>query len=94
MSRRGAHRGRSGRQPPRDGAALRTSRLERLQHVPREGPTKFRLRRKPMFDDLDVTGLTDLNAPSLTWDFIRRLKDHTDMKVLIKGHRHTGKTRP
>ena len=50
-----------------------------------EGPTYFRLRSKPMFDGLDTRALTDLDAPSLTWDFIRRLKDHTDMKVLIKG---------
>lgn len=50
-----------------------------------EGPTYFRLRSKPMFDGLDTRGLTDLDSPSITWDFIRRLKDYTDMKVLIKG---------
>ena len=50
-----------------------------------EGPIYFRLGRKPMFDDVDVRGLSDLDAPSLTWSFIERLKDHTDMKVLIKG---------
>ncbi|HSF19080.1 MAG TPA: alpha-hydroxy acid oxidase [Vicinamibacteria bacterium] len=50
-----------------------------------EGPTYFQLRRKPMFDGLDLTGLTDLDAPALTWDFIPRLKQITSMKVLIKG---------
>ena len=50
-----------------------------------DGPTYFRLQSKPMFDGLDTRALTDIDAPSLTWDFIRRLKDHTDMKVLIKG---------
>jgi len=49
------------------------------------GPIYFRLGRKPMFDNVDVTGLTDLDAPSLTWSFIERLKEHTTMKVLIKG---------
>ena len=38
-----------------------------------------------MFDNLDTRGLTDLDQPSLTWDFIKRLKDHTSMKVLVKG---------
>ena len=50
-----------------------------------EGPTYFRLRSKPMFDGLDTRGLTDLDSPSITWDFIGRLKDITDMKVLVKG---------
>jgi isopentenyl diphosphate isomerase/L-lactate dehydrogenase-like FMN-dependent dehydrogenase len=31
-----------------------------------------------------MTGVA-LNSPSLTWDFIKRLKDVTKMKVLIKG---------
>jgi isopentenyl diphosphate isomerase/L-lactate dehydrogenase-like FMN-dependent dehydrogenase len=39
---------------------------------------------RPMFSHLDTTGLT-LTSPSLTWDFIKRLKDVTRMKVLIKG---------
>jgi len=50
-----------------------------------DGPIYFRLGRKPMFDGLDVKSLTDLDASSLTWSFIDRLKDATDMKVLIKG---------
>jgi isopentenyl diphosphate isomerase/L-lactate dehydrogenase-like FMN-dependent dehydrogenase len=42
------------------------------------------LRRKPMFDGLDLTGVSVL-APALTWDIVRRLKDTTKMKLLIKG---------
>ena len=34
--------------------------------------------------EMDTTGLT-ITAASLTWDFIKRLKDATRMKVLIKG---------
>jgi len=43
------------------------------------------VRRKPMFDGLDLTGVTGLSAPGLTWDFVRRLKDNTDMRVVVKG---------
>jgi 4-hydroxymandelate oxidase len=39
---------------------------------------------RPMFSQLDTTGLST-NSSSLTWDFIKRLKDVTKMKVLIKG---------
>jgi isopentenyl diphosphate isomerase/L-lactate dehydrogenase-like FMN-dependent dehydrogenase len=39
---------------------------------------------KPMFADLDMKGV-GLTSPSLTWDFIKRLKDLTTMKVVIKG---------
>jgi isopentenyl diphosphate isomerase/L-lactate dehydrogenase-like FMN-dependent dehydrogenase len=39
---------------------------------------------KPMFSGLDVQGV-GLTAPSLTWDFVKRLKDITRMKVLLKG---------
>jgi isopentenyl diphosphate isomerase/L-lactate dehydrogenase-like FMN-dependent dehydrogenase len=39
---------------------------------------------KPMFSGLDVQGV-GLTHPSLTWDFVKRLKDITRMKVLLKG---------
>jgi 4-hydroxymandelate oxidase len=39
---------------------------------------------RPMFSQLDATGLSTTSS-SLTWDFIKRLKDVTKMKVLIKG---------
>jgi 4-hydroxymandelate oxidase len=39
---------------------------------------------KPMFAGLETRGL-GLTSPSLTWDFIKRLKDVTTMKVLITG---------
>lgn len=41
--------------------------------------------RKPMFDGLDVMKLTSSLADNLTWDFVRRLKSVTSMKVLLKG---------
>jgi len=42
------------------------------------------LRRKPMFDGLDVTGVS-LLSPTLTWDFVRRVKESTKMKLVVKG---------
>lgn len=42
------------------------------------------LATKPMFAGLDTQGLGLVSA-SLTWDFIKRLKDMTTMKVVIKG---------
>ena len=42
------------------------------------------VRRKPMFDGLDVTGV-GLFSPQPTWDVVRRLKDTTRMKLVLKG---------
>jgi len=39
---------------------------------------------KPLFEGLDMQGV-GLVDPALTWDVIGRLKEITDMKVLIKG---------
>jgi isopentenyl diphosphate isomerase/L-lactate dehydrogenase-like FMN-dependent dehydrogenase len=42
------------------------------------------LAAKPMFAGLDVQGV-GLTSPSLTWDFVRRLRNMTKMKVVLKG---------
>jgi len=39
---------------------------------------------KPMFTGFDMTGVT-LTSATLTWDFIKKLKDVTTMKVIVKG---------
>ena len=39
---------------------------------------------KPMFAGLDMKGVT-LTSGTLTWDFIKRVKDVTSMKVVVKG---------
>ena len=41
--------------------------------------------RKRMFDSVDVSNIDGLFAPTLTWEFIQRLKDTTDMHVVVKG---------
>jgi len=42
-------------------------------------------RTKPMLNGLDLSKVTGLHAPDLTWDFVKRLKDVTKMKLLVKG---------
>jgi 4-hydroxymandelate oxidase len=42
------------------------------------------VRRKPMFDGLDMNGVS-LFSPALTWEFVRRLKGSTNMKLVLKG---------
>jgi isopentenyl diphosphate isomerase/L-lactate dehydrogenase-like FMN-dependent dehydrogenase len=37
-----------------------------------------------MFKDLDMTGF-QMNSPSMTWDFVDRVKKTTNMKFLLKG---------
>jgi 4-hydroxymandelate oxidase len=39
---------------------------------------------KPMFAGINMRGV-GLTSPSLTWDFIKRLKDVTKMRILLKG---------
>ncbi len=41
-------------------------------------------RRKPMFEGIDAAGLS-LNSPALTWEFVRKLKEFTKMKLVLKG---------
>ena len=50
---------------------------------PMSFPTGW-LARKPMFDGLDMQRV-NFDTPTMTWDFVRRLKDTTDLNVLIKG---------
>lgn len=41
-------------------------------------------RRKPMFEGIDTAGLA-IGSPALTWEFVRRLKGLTSMKLVLKG---------
>jgi len=49
--------------------------------TPRSGTGTF---TKPMFAGVNPEGFT-LTSATLTWDFVKRVKDVTRMKVLIKG---------
>ncbi len=41
--------------------------------------------RRPMYDGVDLTGLTHNLSSSMTWEFFKRLRDATRMKIVIKG---------
>ena len=43
------------------------------------------LRRRSMYEGLDVSGLTHTQASRMTWDFLKRLRDTTKMKIVLKG---------
>jgi 4-hydroxymandelate oxidase len=43
------------------------------------------LHQFPMFDGLDVSKARDLHPPGMNWDFVKRLKDATKMKLVLKG---------
>ncbi len=40
---------------------------------------------KPMYDDADLSGLTNIQSSAMSWDYIKRLRDVTKMKMVLKG---------
>ena len=42
-------------------------------------------RDKPMYEGADLAGLKNIQSSALTWDDVRRLRDLTKMKMVIKG---------
>ena len=43
------------------------------------------LRRRSMYESVDLTGLTHTQSSSMTWEFLKRLRDTTKMKIVLKG---------
>ena len=41
--------------------------------------------RKPMFDGLDVSHVTNLYGTGMTWDFLARIRQTTHMRLVVKG---------
>jgi 4-hydroxymandelate oxidase len=41
--------------------------------------------RRSMYEGVDVSGLTHTQSSNMTWDFLKRLRDATKMKIAIKG---------
>jgi len=63
--------------------ARRDSRACGSCHQPE--PSDY-VRRKPMFDGIAVSHLPDVvDAPGLSWSFVRRLRDRTRAKLVLKG---------
>ena len=42
-------------------------------------------RDKPMYEGVDLSGLRNIQSSAMTWDYLKRLRDLTKMKVVIKG---------
>jgi isopentenyl diphosphate isomerase/L-lactate dehydrogenase-like FMN-dependent dehydrogenase len=42
-------------------------------------------RTRPMLSNLDLSGLKNIQSSAMTWDFFKRLRDITRMKIVIKG---------
>ena len=49
------------------------------------GSLATNLKRRAMYQDLDISGLTNTQSSAMTWDFLKRLRDTTKMKIVIKG---------
>ena len=43
------------------------------------------LKRRSMYEGVDISGLTNTVSSAMTWDFLKRLRDVTRMKIVIKG---------
>src|SRR5690242_19496141 len=43
------------------------------------------LRTRAMYQGVDLSGLTNTQSSAMTWDFFKRLRDTTRMKIVIKG---------
>ena len=43
------------------------------------------MRRRSMYEGVDVSGLSHTQSSSMTWDYLKRLRDTTKMKIVLKG---------
>jgi 4-hydroxymandelate oxidase len=41
--------------------------------------------RRSMYQGLDVSGISNTQSPTMTWEFLKRLRDTTKMKIVLKG---------
>jgi isopentenyl diphosphate isomerase/L-lactate dehydrogenase-like FMN-dependent dehydrogenase len=43
------------------------------------------MKTRAMYQGIDLTGLTNTQSSAMTWDFFKRMRDLTKMKILAKG---------
>src|ERR1700674_194043 len=43
------------------------------------------MRRRSMYEGIDLSGLRHTQSSAMTWDFLKRLRDTTKMKIVLKG---------
>ena len=49
------------------------------------GSLATNVKRRAMYKDLDLSGLTNTQSSAMTWDLLKRLRDTTRMKIVLKG---------
>jgi len=49
------------------------------------GSLATNLKRRAMYQGLDISGLSHTQSSNMTWDFLKRLRDTTKMKIVLKG---------
>src|SRR5882757_2679425 len=49
------------------------------------GSLQTSLKNRAMWKGLDLAGLRNTQSSNMTWDFFKRMRDHTKMKLLAKG---------
>jgi len=49
------------------------------------GSLQTTLKNRAMFKGLDLTGLRNTQSSAMTWEFFKKMRDHTKMKLLAKG---------
>jgi isopentenyl diphosphate isomerase/L-lactate dehydrogenase-like FMN-dependent dehydrogenase len=42
-------------------------------------------RNRPMYEGVDLSGLANVQSSAMTWETIKRIRDTTTMKVVLKG---------
>jgi isopentenyl diphosphate isomerase/L-lactate dehydrogenase-like FMN-dependent dehydrogenase len=61
-----------------------TQQCNTCHGAPEDGFSSF-AKQHAMFDGTDISKITSASPPSMNWDLVKRLKDVTSMKLLIKG---------
>src|SRR5262245_3279088 len=64
---------------------LRLRRTDARQCSACHAPGRGYVARKPHYDGLDMSGVSTVLAPNMTWDFIKRLRDTVGSKLVLKG---------
>ncbi len=49
------------------------------------GSLATNMKRRSMFEGVDLSGLKNTQSSAMTWDFIKRMRDTTKMKIVLKG---------
>src|ERR671931_2451360 len=64
---------------------LRRTDTRDCSGCPARSSLQASLTRRAMYQGVDVSGLRNTQSSNMTWDFLKRLRDTTKMKIVIKG---------